>query len=471
MSQLQEILEERFGLSGFRPGQRSVIEAVLEGRDVLAQWPTGAGKSLAFQLPAMLAPHPTLVVSPLVALMHDQVQRMRQMGLEGAASISAHSPPQQNLQTLRDLQQGRARLVYVAPERFSAPGFLQALQGLSFSLLAVDEAHCITQWGHDFRPDYLRLGQAVTALRPRSVLALTASATPAIRQQIARRLEMRQPQVFVLPLDRPNLHLEALEVHHQTRRQVLLSHLGRRGALPAVIYTSRRQDAQEVAAFLLASGILSECYHAGLSADRRRLAQERFLAGEVAVMVATVAFGMGIDKADVRSVVHLAPPPSLEAYYQEAGRAGRDGDPARCLLLYSKADFALRRTFARRRYPDREVLDAMSAALPKTPPTELRARFRHLSPECWRMSLTALLGHGWNAGQVPAKRNTPRSAWMYLEGLRRAEVERLDGMEHFARTPGCRRRVLLSWFGESPAPACGNCDHCRRPGKPGDSPA
>jgi len=280
---------------------------------------------------------------------------------------------------------------------------------------------------------------------------------------------MRQPQVFVLPLDRPNLHLEALEVHHQTRRQVLLSHLGRRDALPAMVYTTRRQDAQEVAAFLLASGILSECYHAGLSPERRRLAQERFLAGEVAVMVATVAFGMGIDKADVRSVVHLAPPPSLEAYYQEAGRAGRDGDPARCLLLYSKADFALRRTFARRRYPDREVLDAMSAALQQTPPTKLRPRFRQLSPECWRMSLTALLGHDWDPGRVAAKRNTPRSAWMYLEGLRRAEVERLDEMERYARTPGCRRRVLLSWFGESPAPACSHCDHCRRPGTRGET--
>ncbi len=461
MPKLQEILKDRFGLSGFRPGQRPVIEAILEGRDVLAQWPTGAGKSLAFQLPALLLPHPTLVVSPLVALMHDQVQRMRQLGLEGIASITAHSPPEQNLRTLQGLQEGHSRLVFVAPERFSAPGFLDALRGLPLSLLAVDEAHCITQWGHDFRPDYLHLGQAVDALKPRSVLALTASATPTVRQQIARRLEMRQPEVFVLPLDRPNLHFEALQVHHQTRGQVLLSHLRRRGALPAVVYTSRRQDAEEVAELLLGSGLLSECYHAGLSAERRRVAQERFLGGEVAVMVATVAFGMGIDKADVRSVVHLAPPASLEAYYQEAGRAGRDGGPARCLLLHSRADFALRRTFARRRYPEREELDEMHSGLKDSPPAELRGRFRSLSPECWRMSMTALLGQGWNPEQLPASRNPVRAAWMYLEGLRRSEVDRLDEMERYARTPECRRHVLLAWFGESPARTCLNCDNCR----------
>jgi len=435
---------------------------------------TGWGKSVVYFLAAKIlrdaGAGPTLLISPLLSLMRNQILAAGRLGIRAA---TIHSQNLEEWERVRGvLQTNEVDVLMVSPERLGNHAFLKKLLPLiqgGIGMFVVDEAHCISEWGHDFRPDYLRLGQAVTALRPRSVLALTASATPAIRQQIARRLEMRQPQVFVLPLDRPNLHLEALEVHHQTRPQVLLSHLGRCGALPAVIYTSRRQDAQEVAAFLLARGILSECYHAGLSPERRRLAQERFLAGEVAVMVATVAFGLGIDKPDVRSVVHLAPPPSLEAYYQEAGRAGRDGDPARCLLLYSKADFALRRTFARRRYPDREVLDAMSAALPRTPPTELRARFRHLSPECWRMSLTALLGHGWDSGQVPAKRNTSRSAWMYLEGLRRAEVERLDEMEHYARTRGCRRRVLLSWFGESPAPACGTCDHCLRPGKAGDS--
>ncbi len=465
MQVIQDVLEQRFGLADFRPGQRPVIEAVLEGRDVLAQWPTGAGKSLAYQLPALVLPHATLVVSPLLALMQDQVDRMIGLGIQGVRSISAHHSPARNLETMEELRQGRARVVFVAPERFSTPGFLEGLRGLPLSLLAVDEAHCITWWGHDFRPDYLRLGAAVEALRPRSVLALTASATPVVRQQIVKRLGMRDPDVFLMPLDRPNLHFQVLRTHAQGRTQVLLAHLGRQQALPAVVYTRRRQDAEAVAEFLVGQGILAESYHAGLSAERRRLAQERFLAGEIAVMVATVAFGMGIDKADVRTVLHYHPPASLECYYQEAGRAGRDGRPARCLLLCSDADFAQSRTFAQRRYPERDQLEALHTALGSRAPSQLRGQFRTLSPECWRMSLSALLGQGYQADLVPPRRNSGLAAWLYLEGLRRAEVERLDEMERYTCTRGCRRRVLLGYFGEETTGSCGACDNCRpRPG-------
>ncbi|MBC7550306.1 MAG: ATP-dependent DNA helicase RecQ, partial [Cellulomonas sp.] len=343
-------LREHFGFACFRPGQEVAVQAALAGRDVLVVMPTGAGKSLWYQLPALMRSDLTLVVSPLVSLMADQVQSLGRRAPGAVALVNAQQDPGANAATLAAAVRGELRVLHVAPERFSAPGFLEALEQVPVGLFVVDEAHCVSEWGHDFRPDYLRLGDVARRLGAAAFVASTATATPQVASHIVGRLGLREPVKIATGFDRPNLSFTV--VHSPTRaaraRQVL-SALEPAGATPAIVYAGTRR-AVDALALPLEEGLgrPGVAYHAGLARAERARSQERFMGGDVDVVVATSAFGMGVDKADVRTVVHASVPPSLEAYYQEAGRAGRDGAPARAVLLAADEDKGLHVHFVRR---------------------------------------------------------------------------------------------------------------------------
>ena len=354
MDDLTRQLNERFGFASFRPGQEDVIRAVLAGRDAMAVMPTGQGKSLCYQLPATLLPGLTLVISPLIALMQDQVTAMRQRKIAAAAFHSGLSGLEKS-RVMEDLQQRRVQLLYLAPERMQHEGFLRLLRSLWVSLLVVDEAHCISQWGHDFRPDYLKISRLRRELTNPPCLALTATATARVQMDLCRRLSLRDPFRLVAGFRRTNL---ALSVH---RCQTLREKLGMVERLVCVtekgtilIYCATRRTVEEVAGWLGQSHPSVGYYHAGLSDEQRRLVHDDFRQGTLRILVATNAFGMGIDKPDVRLVLHFDIPGSLEAYYQEAGRAGRDGQPAACVLLFHERDVATQEYFIAQASKDSE---------------------------------------------------------------------------------------------------------------------
>ncbi len=376
-----QILKEKFCFVDFREGQEEVIEALLAKRDVVAVMPTGSGKSLCYQLSALLLEGTALVVSPLIALMKDQVDGLTRKRIP-ATFINSSLMPSEQQQRLEQAREGRFKLIYVAPERFKNPTFMQGIQTCAVSLLAVDEAHCVSEWGHDFRPDYLRLKTIIKTLNHPPVAALTATATPEVRRDIIDQLGLHNPVTLVTGFDRPNLHFEVKSVESDREKvQAALSFLARERQC-GIIYAATRKHVDELSEALKAYGNKIATYHAGMEIEERKLAQDQFMQGVIPVVVATNAFGMGIDKADLRFIIHYDIPGSLEAYYQEVGRAGRDGKPSTCLLLFNYGDTFTQEFFIEGNYPPRALVTEIYQTLCGIGTDEIEITLRALAERC-----------------------------------------------------------------------------------------
>lgn len=474
----------RFGHSGLRPGQAEVIADVLSGEPTIAVMPTGAGKSLCYQLPALVLGERggvTLVISPLIALMKDQVDVLRARGISAVALTSAASADDQR-EIVDGIRAGAYTLVYVAPERFRSPRFVEALRASAsqIALVAIDEAHCISEWGHEFRPDYRRLGALVAELATR-VIALTATATPEVRRDIAVQLGMAEPRLHVRGFDRPNLALEVTKAGGAADKTEKLVELVRtRDGGVALVYAATRKNAEAYAGALKQAGMRARVYHAGLEDSVRERAQDVFMAGEIDVIVATNAFGMGVDKSDIRLVVHADIPRSPEAYYQEAGRGGRDGKPTRCVLLFNHGDIRLQEFLIDASYPAPELLRSVWKLLrdPRAGAggddaieARLKGQLDVKSNAAIGAALRILERHGMigrnEDGRIATRPEPGQFPPLDVEALgRRAEVERskLRTMVEYAYYPRCRRQFVLEYFGDEDWRArdrrCGACDNC-----------
>jgi len=393
-----QILRDVFGYERFRGHQAAIIEAVLDGRDALVLMPTGGGKSLCYQVPALIREGAGLVVSPLIALMQDQVRALDALGIE-AAFLNSSLGQQEQADVIRRLKAGKVQLLYVAPERLVQPQTQAMLAGIPLALIAIDEAHCVSQWGHDFRPDYLALDKLRELLPGVPRLALTATATPIVREEIVARLALRDPAIFVSPFDRANIRY-LVQPKTDPRRQ-LGEFLRARGDQAGIVYCLSRKKVESIAESLRQDGYNALPYHAGLSSEMRSEHQHRFLTEEAVIIVATIAFGMGIDRPDVRFVAHLDLPKSIEAYYQETGRAGRDGEPADAWMIYGLQDVVRLR----------QMVDDSDAD----------------------------------------------------EAHKRHDRQKLDALLGWCEVTDCRRRPLLAYFGDEYPEDCGNCDNCLEP--------
>jgi ATP-dependent DNA helicase RecQ len=483
-----EQLLARFGLQRFRPGQREAVQAALDGRDSLVVMPTGGGKSLCYQLPALASDlesaRPTwaggglvVVVSPLIALMSDQWRRLEQAGVR-AAMLASGMEEGHNAHALREIEAGATQLVLAAPERFASGAFRAALARRRVGLFVVDEAHCVAEWGHDFRPDYLRLHEAIESLGRPAVMAATATATPRVAEEIAARLGLREWVSIRSGFDRPNLTFDVVGLEGKgavaRKRAALMYVLRDPAARPAIVYCGTRKDTEDVTEAIREEGIATVSYHAGMSPDDRRESQAAFMDGRAQVVVATSAFGMGVDKADVRTVAHWALPTSLEAYYQEAGRGGRDGAPARALLLASRMDLGRLIRFIKEREMTvqdvKRFVASLRAGAEQDTVTighgELGERQRVLLSVAERAGAVELSPGGRDGLLVALTgRGSPRMAQMAIQAARNRGWESYKSIERFsADGQTCRRRQILDHFGDRAqgAPTGRCCDVCDR---------
>ncbi len=460
--ELGELLHSMFGFETFRANQEEVCRAAIEGKDVLLVMPTGSGKSLCYQLPGIARGGTTLVISPLIALMEDQVAALQARGF---AADRIHSGRDRAIsrQVCFDYLNGKLQFLFIAPERLRVSGFPEMLAKRKLSLIAIDEAHCISQWGHDFRPDYRMIGEYLPSFRPAPVIALTATATPLVQGDIAKQLGLDQPARFIRGFRRANIAIEVVEAAPSQRPALAREVLANEGRRPAIVYTPTRKQAEAVAD-ALAADFPAEAYHAGLDSARRQRVQEAFLKGEIEVIVATIAFGMGIDKPDVRTVVHTALPGSVEAYYQEIGRAGRDGLPSRAILMHSYADRYTHDFFHERDYPEPEELDRIFARLGGQPiEKDALKRQVRMDAETFDKALEKLWIH--RGAVVDYAENVTRgeSGWRasYVAVLeqKRAQIEL---MIRYSESNECRMSSLVRHFGDlaDAGSPCGICDFC-----------
>ncbi|MCC6362671.1 MAG: DNA topoisomerase 3 [Bryobacterales bacterium] len=461
-SGLVQILRERFGYADFRPNQEAACRALVAGDDLLLVMPTGSGKSLCYQLPGIALGGATLVVSPLIALMEDQVAKLNAMGF-AAERIHSNRDRRASREACIAYLEGRLDFLFIAPERLRVQGFPEMLAKRKPALVAIDEAHCISQWGHDFRPDYRNIGRHLPSLRPAPVIALTATATPLVQNDIARQLGLQAPRRFIHGFRRDNIAIEVVKapqgVRHSLARRILRSSERR----PAIVYTPRRRDAEELAS-MFSSEFPARAYHAGLEASRREEVQTAFLEGRVDVIVGTIAFGMGIDKPDVRTVIHTALPGSVEGYYQEIGRAGRDGAPSRDILMHAYSDRHTHDYFYERDYPEPAVIEQIFRHLTAQPQPKaiVHARSR-LPEEVFDVAMEKLWIHGGAVVDYAENMTAGSQDWResYIE-QREHKMEQFERMIAYTELAACRMLSLVRYFGdtEDSRKNCGVCDIC-----------
>src|SRR3954451_1397469 len=458
-----------FGWSRLRDGQLDAMQSVVAGRDTLVVMPTGAGKSACYQVPALLIDGPTVVVSPLIALQRDQVVDLLEHGAFAANSAQRASTIDEGWE---DVAAGDVEFVFLSPEQLAKPEVRERLQDVAPSLLVVDEAHCVAAWGHDFRPDYVRLGHASEQLCHPPVMALTATAAPPVRGEIVRRLGLRDPVEVIRGFDRPNLFLEVVQPRSDVAKRESVVLRAAAEVKPGIVYAATRKDAESYAVALSELGLRAASYHAGMRARARDRVHQRFLDDQIDIVVATTAFGMGIDKPNVRFVILADVPESLDAYYQEIGRAGRDGEPAATVLFYRNEDLGLRKFFSSSS-ADPVVLQRVAKLVelhgaPVEPPA-LRAEAR-LSATRLTTAVNLLEDAGAltvdEAGRITVAEAAPAAAQAAEEAMRRAKEReavdrsRVELVRGYAETAGCRRQFLLGYFGEAFDPPCGTCDRC-----------
>lgn len=473
VNEVLEIAKKNFGFASLRPGQEEAICALLAKKDVLVVMPTGSGKSAIYQIAGLMIPGSVLVISPLIALQKDQVDSINsQNGAAEALVVNSTQRVAEAQATLEKIEAGKGKFIFLAPEQLRKPETIETLLNANISLLVVDEAHCISEWGHDFRPDYLDLGPAIERLGRPVVLAMTATAWHEVREEIVQRLGMSKPKIFVHGFDRPNIYLRVDRFDSEDKKLEAVVHRVRWSEKPGIVYVSTRKAAEEIMRLLDEEGIHALFYHGGLKAAERHDIQDEFMSGHAEVIVATNAFGMGVDKADIRFVYHYAVSESLDAYYQEIGRAGRDGEKAEAVLFFRQEDLGLAkfRSSEGKLEPD-EVEQVAEAIAARKRPVELEevAAQAHLSERKLASAIHRLEEIGaleiLPAGELKLARKADlneaaQAAAEEQERRREMKQSRLRQMQEYIETSGCRREQLLRYFGDDFTGPCNHCDNC-----------
>ena len=479
LPKIRRTMREVFGLERLRPGQEEVIRSVIAGRDTLAVMPTGAGKSLCYQLPALHLPGTTVIVSPLISLMKDQVDKLTDAGVE-AAQLNSALGAQERRENIEQIERDESDFIFTTPERFADPAFLESLGAARVGFVVIDEAHCISEWGHDFRPSYLALGSGIKALGSPPVLALTATATPEVVEDIRKQLGLPRMRVFNTGIARPNLRYEVLRVTSESEKKENLARLLRETGGTGIVYCSTVKTVESLVEFFRGSGLEVRPYHGKLPSSERKENQDLFMTGALKAMIATNAFGMGIDKSDIRFVVHYQMPGSLEAYYQESGRAGRDGEAARCTLFYQLDDRRTQLFFMGGRRPKADDIIAVHEALVLSGAENESVSLAELQESAAGVAKTkarVVLSMLKDAGVVRESRG--QRFRLVRAGLVRRELElvaaqcearaekdreKLERVMLYGQSAECRWKLLHEYFAEPfDEGACGNCDNCLNP--------
>jgi ATP-dependent DNA helicase RecQ len=466
--QAEKLLKDYFGYTSFRKGQWEVIENILKNGNTIAIFPTGGGKSLCYQIPSMMLPGTTIVISPLISLMKDQVDSLLENRVP-ASFISSSLSDHEVEHRIREMEKGRYKIVYIAPERFQSEVFSAALRNIHIPLIAIDEAHCISQWGHNFRPSYLKIRDFIQAAGNPVVAAFTATANEKVQKDIIRLLDLSQCRLFIGSFDRPNLEFRVEDPANPN--QYVLNYVKSHPGKSGIIYAATRKNVENLYYYLRNHGVAAGMYHAGLTGEQRNRYQDSFISGETSVIAATNAFGMGIDKSDVRYIIHYNMPISVESYYQEAGRAGRDGQKSVCILLKNQDDFKLNKFLISSNYPPVKAAESLFNRLQRRRgagiPVEVLLSRKAAGYSLRESALKKIVEYGYaeirNGVAYPTDKKHFTLSQKDIDLHKDIELEKLDAMQRYLEEKVCLRSYILKYFNEQPAEErCGNCSLCFR---------